>query len=109
MLTRTAHQQPVTAVAPLPSYLALTPADVLQNDGTFRSMGLRTRSVMHHPSALEMAVRLNLEWNTQLLDVVRFDDVLAIGGPAWAERVVERLNGECAPDLLVQVEVGGRV
>ena len=91
----------------LPSRLALLPSDIRQDDGAFRIRGVNTGRLLVHRSALLVGVVADLEWNQGLLDVVSVDDVLAHGGPAWSVEILSSIDGDLAPDLLVQVVVGG--
>lgn len=94
--------------AELPDVFASVPTDVAMGGG-FAIRGLSTGRILNHRSALSLAIGLDLEWNRQLIDMVVFDDLLADGGPSWAERMADRLDADHAPDLLVRMDLCGRI
>lgn len=96
------------AVPVLPRYLAAVPADLRGNDGCYVWRGPRTGRTLRHASMLVLGVVATLESHPGTLDVVSFDDMLAEGGPDWAEDIAGRLDGDLAPDILVKGTMAGR-
>lgn len=97
-----------TDTAIVPQFLALSPSDLSGGDGRYTWRGPRTGRLLRHTSALFLGVAATLEALPGTADLVALDDVLADGGPDWAEDLAARLDGDLAPDLLVRGVVGGR-
>lgn len=107
MITTAANRLANPSAHDVPPRLALLPVDIEQDDGAFRIRGMNTGRLLMHRSALLIGAVADLEWNQGLRDVVSVDDVLAHGGPGWSEEILSCIDGDLAPDLLVQVIVGG--
>lgn len=99
----------VYATPVLPQYLVACPADVRANDGSYVWRGPRTGRLLRHASALVLGVVATLESYPGTVDVLPFDDVVAEGGPDWAEEMADRLDGDLAPDIVVKGTLAGRV
>ena len=97
-----------TATSVLPPYLAVVPADVRNNDGCHIWRGPRTGRTLRHASKLVLGLVATLESYTGVQDVLSFDDVVADGGPDWAEALAGCLDPDLAPDILVKGTVAGR-
>lgn len=95
------------ATSVLPPYLAVVPVDVRNNDGCHIWRGPRTGRTLRHASKLVLGLVATLESYAGVQDVLSFDDVVADGGPDWAEALAGRLDPDLAPDILVKGTVAG--
>ncbi len=95
------------ATSVLSPYLAVVPADVRNHDGCYVWRGPRTGRTLRHASKLVLGLVATLESYAGVQDVLSFDDVVADGGPDWAEALASSLDPDLAPDILVKGTVAG--
>ena len=95
-----------TAIA-LP-YLALLPSELRDADGCYVYREPRTGRTLRLESALQLGIVAMLGSHLGLVDMVTVDGALAEGAPRWAVELIDRLDGDTSPHLIVRMTVGGR-
>lgn len=96
------------ASAIIPPYLALLPSQLRDADGCYVYREPRTGRTLRLESTLQLGIVAMLGSHLGLVDIVTVDEALSEGAPTWAVAMLDRLDGDTAPHLLVRMIVGNR-